>query len=61
MRRGLDAQALLRRVADVTSRTILTAMGLDPTRRRQRRRTDILFVGAGVLVALVLVLWALFG
>lgn len=36
-------------------------MGMDPTRPHKRRPTDILFVGAGVLVAVLLVLWAMFG
>jgi len=36
-------------------------MGMDPTRPHKRRPTDILFVGAGILVAVLLVLWALFG
>ena len=34
---------------------------MDPTRPHKRRPTDILFVGAGILVAVLLVLWALFG
>ena len=36
-------------------------MGMDPTRPHRRRPTDIVFVGAGILVAVLLVLWAFFG
>lgn len=36
-------------------------MGMDPTRPHQRRRTDYLYVVAGLLVALLLVLWAIVG
>jgi len=36
-------------------------MGMDPTRPHRRRPTDLLFVGAAVLVAVLLVLWAFFG
>ena len=36
-------------------------MGMDPTRPHRRRPSDYLFVGAGILVALMLVLWAFFG
>lgn len=36
-------------------------MGMDPTRPHRRRPSDYLFVGAAVLVALLLVLWALLG
>lgn len=41
--------------------TILTGMGMDPTRPHRRRRTDYVFVAAGLLVALLLVTWALIG
>jgi hypothetical protein len=34
---------------------------MDPTRPHRRRPSDILFVGAGILVAVLLVLWAFFG
>jgi predicted nucleic acid-binding Zn ribbon protein len=34
---------------------------MDPTRPHRRRPTDIVFVGAGILVAVLLVLWAFFG
>lgn len=34
---------------------------MDPTRPHKRRPTDLLYVGAGLLVALLLVLWAFFG
>jgi predicted nucleic acid-binding Zn ribbon protein len=34
---------------------------MDPTRPHRRRPTDLLFVGAAVLVAVLLVLWAFFG
>lgn len=34
---------------------------MDPTRPHRRRPTDILYVAAGLLVALLLVLWAFFG
>ena len=36
-------------------------MGMDPTRPHRRRPADLLYVGAGLLVALLLVLWAFFG
>jgi hypothetical protein len=36
-------------------------MGMDPTRPHRRRPTDLLYVGAGLLVAVLLVLWAFFG
>ena len=36
-------------------------MGLDPTRRHRRRPSDLVFVGAGLLVVVALVAWALFG
>ena len=35
-------------------------MGLDPTRPHRRSWHDYLYVGAGLLVAVLLVLWALF-
>jgi hypothetical protein len=34
---------------------------MDPTRPHRRRPTDIVFVAAGLVVALLLLLWALFG
>ncbi len=36
-------------------------MGMDPTRPHRRRPTDFLYVGAGLLVAALLVVWAIFG
>jgi hypothetical protein len=33
-------------------------MGYNPYRKRVRRRSDFVFVGAALLVALALVLWA---
>ena len=36
-------------------------MGFDPTRPQRRRPSDLVFVAAGLLVAVVLVLWALLG
>jgi hypothetical protein len=36
-------------------------MGLNPYRKLRRRPSDYAFVIAGVLVAVALVLWALFG
>ena len=41
--------------------TILSVMGMDPTRPHRRRPTDYLFVGAALLMAVLLLLWALFG
>ncbi len=41
--------------------TIITAMGLNPYRPQRRRPSDILFVVAGLAVALALVLWAFLG
>lgn len=40
---------------------ILATVGFDPTRRHQRTRFDVVFVVAGILVAVALVAWALFG
>jgi len=37
------------------------AMGFDPTRPHRRRPADLVFVGAGLLVAVALVIWALMG
>ena len=37
------------------------AMGFDPTRPHRRRPADLVFVGAGLLVAVALVVWALMG
>jgi len=36
-------------------------MGMDPTRPHRRRPSDVIYVAAGLLVALVLVAWAFFG
>lgn len=36
-------------------------MGFNPHRKRKRRPSDVLFVAAGLLIALALVAWALFG
>ncbi len=33
-------------------------MGMDPTRPRRKRPTDCLFVGAALLVTVLLVVWA---
>jgi hypothetical protein len=41
--------------------TIITAMGLNPYRPQRRRPSDIVFVVAGLAVALALVLWAFLG
>ena len=37
------------------------AMGFDPTRPHRRRPSDLVFVAAGLLVAVALVVWALLG
>lgn len=37
------------------------AMGLDPTRPHRSRGTDVVFVVAGVVIAILLVLWAFLG
>jgi hypothetical protein len=34
---------------------------MDPTRPHRRRPTDLVYVAAGLLVALLLVLWAFLG
>jgi hypothetical protein len=36
-------------------------MGLDPTRKRVPRRTDIWFVGAAIALAALLVAWGFLG
>lgn len=36
-------------------------MGLNPYRPQKQRRSDLVFVAAGILVAMALVLWAFFG
>jgi cytochrome c-type biogenesis protein CcmE len=36
-------------------------MGLNPFRAQRRRPSDLVFVVAGLAVAVALVLWALFG
>jgi hypothetical protein len=42
-------------------RTILTAVGYNPYRRFRAGRTDYAVLAAAVLVAVVLVVWALAG
>lgn len=37
------------------------SMGLDPTRRHVRRRSDYVFVAAALIVAVALVAWAFLG
>ena len=37
------------------------AMGFDPTRPHRRRPADLVFVGAGVVLIVALVVWALLG
>ncbi len=36
----------------------MTGVGYNPYRKRVKRRSDVVFVGAAMVVALVLVLWA---
>jgi hypothetical protein len=36
-------------------------MGLNPYRPQKQRRSDLVFVAVGLVVALLLVLWAFFG
>ena len=36
-------------------------MGFDPTRQQVRRRSDVVFVVAALVVAVALVAWALLG
>ena len=36
-------------------------MGFDPTRPHRRRPADLVFVGAGVVLIVALVVWALLG
>lgn len=36
-------------------------MGLDPTRQRRKSPFDYVFVGAAIVAAIMLVVWALFG
>ena len=36
-------------------------MGFDPHRPQKRRPSDLVFVAAGLVVALLLVLWAFLG
>ena len=36
-------------------------MGFNPHRPQKQRSSDVVFVVAGLLVAVLLVLWALFG
>ncbi len=36
-------------------------MGFDPTRRWRRRRTDYLFVGLGLAVCILAVIWGIWG
>ena len=40
---------------------MITGVGLNPYRPMRRRRSDYVFVAAALVVAAVLVLWALFG
>jgi hypothetical protein len=40
---------------------IIIGVGLNPYRSMRRRRSDYVFVAAGLLVAVALVLWALLG
>jgi hypothetical protein len=42
-------------------RTILSTVGLNPYRKHRARPSDVVFAVAGVVVALALVAWALFG
>jgi hypothetical protein len=37
----------------------LAGMGYNPHRRRVKRRTDVVFLGASIVVAVLLVVWAL--
>jgi hypothetical protein len=39
----------------------VSIVGFNPFRARVNRRSDILFVGAAIVVVLVLLLWALLG
>lgn len=41
--------------------THLAAMGFDPNRPQVRRPSDYLFVGAAVVLCIVLLAWALLG
>lgn len=36
-------------------------MGLNPYRPQKQRRSDLVFVAAGILVAVALVVWAFLG
>jgi hypothetical protein len=36
-------------------------VGFDPTRKHRRSNFDYFYVGAGLLVCVALVVWALFG
>ena len=36
-------------------------MGFNPHRPQKHRRSDLVFVAAGLIVAVLLVLWAFFG
>jgi hypothetical protein len=42
-------------------RTILSGVGFNPYRKVRRRPSDYVLVAAAVIVAVALVLWALFG
>jgi len=41
--------------------TILSSVGFNPYHKVRRRPSDLIFVAAAVVVAAVLVLWALLG
>jgi hypothetical protein len=41
--------------------TILSGVGFNPYRKLRRRPSDLIFVAAAIVVAAVLVLWALLG
>ena len=42
-------------------RAILGPVGFDPQRHHVRRPSDLMFVAAGLIVAILAVAWALFG
>jgi hypothetical protein len=45
--------------ADVEAGGYRDGVGYNPYRKRVRRRSDVVFVGAALVVALALVLWAM--
>ena len=47
--------------ADEAGRDDTGPMGMDPTRPHRRRPSDLLYVGAGLLVVVALLVWALLG